>query len=41
MTIPTKYWKVPQPDQKFNLFKGTDNEKLINLDITEYDVYKN
>ena len=26
---------VPQPDQKF---KGTENEKLINLDITEYDV---
>ena len=26
---------VPQPEQKF---KGIDNEKLINLDITEYDV---
>ena len=26
---------VPQPDQKF---KGTENEKLLNLDITEYDV---
>ena len=30
--------KVPQPDQKFNSFKRTDNEKLRNLDITEYNV---